>query len=253
MELRQLLDLAKQIDPSSELFRRTREILAPVEEATGCSRTLLADGGLLAWPILQRMKPMEGWLNENEADLLIAATAMALTGASDAGALVEVGSYCGRSTCVIAGVVKALGATARVYAVDPHEGRVGAEGQEIEIKGSTLERLKKNLRDAKVTDQVTIIQSHSWEVVWNKPASLLFIDGLHDYQNVAGDFQHFESSLVVGGYAAFHDYGGRYPGVTAFVDELLSNGCYEKIHCAGSMLVMKRISESRAIAGRTAE
>jgi hypothetical protein len=242
VELEELLDLAQKVDRSSELYRRVCETLVHVEEVTRSSRRLAPETGLIAWPILKSMSSIEGWLNENEADLLIAATALAVTTAPAPSALVEVGSYCGRSTCVIASVAKALGATAKVYAIDPHEGRVGAEGQEIEIKTPTLEKIEKNLQDAAVADQVTIIQCHSWEVAWDKPVSLLFIDGLHDYYNVSRDFRHFEPWLVVGGYGAFHDYSSVYPGVVAFVYELLRDGRYEKIDLAGSMFVIRKIA-----------
>lgn len=242
LELQQLLDLMREIDPSSALFRRTRETLDGIEQATRFSRKLLSDSGLLASPILKSIGSIEGWLSEEEADLLIAATALALTGVPDASAMVEVGSYCGRSTCAIAGAVKARCGAVRVYAIDPHQGQVGAVDVGVEIKAPTLERLKQNLRNAGVDDLVTIIQAHSWEVVWDTRASLLFIDGLHDYENVARDFQHFEPWLAVGGYAVFHDYDGRYPGVTAFVDELLRTGCYHKLDCAGSLFVMRRIA-----------
>ncbi len=94
-------------------------------------------GLLLTWPILNRMKQIEGWLAEDEADLLIAATALALTRISDAEAVVEVGSYCGRSTCVIGSVAKAVRPSAKVYAVDPHDGRVGALDQGIKTMAPT--------------------------------------------------------------------------------------------------------------------
>ena len=204
-------------------------------------------GLLLTWPILNRMKQIEGWLAEDEADLLIAATALALTRISDAEAVVEVGSYCGRSTCVIGSVAKAVRPSAKVYAVDPHDGRVGALDQGIKTMAPTLDKLKCNLDATGLADQVEIIASPSWEVDWNKPTSLLFIDGLHDYANVARDFHHFEPSLVSGGYAVFHDYADYYPGVKTFVNELLGTGRYVKVHCASSMIVLQRIAEREQI------
>ena len=68
----------------------------PVEELPSCSPLLLT------WPILARMRLVEGWLEEDEADLLIAATARALAEIPQSQAVVEVGSYCGRATVVLA-------------------------------------------------------------------------------------------------------------------------------------------------------
>ncbi len=238
----QLLDLRRKIDPSSGSSQRIRTALDRVERVTRCSRELVPDIALPVWPTLQRLNRIEGWLNKDEADLLMASTALALNGFG-ATALVEVGSYCGRSTCVIATVLKALGASAKLYAVDPHEGRVGAEDLGIEIKAPTLDKLRENLQAAGVTDHVVIVKSCSFEVVWNQPVSLLFIDGLHDYGNIARDFRHFEPWLKIGGYAVFHDYTGNYPGVITFIDELMSAGCYDKVDRAGGLLVLRRERE----------
>jgi predicted O-methyltransferase YrrM len=215
------------------------------QEGTMPVSKLPSDAGLLlTWPILNRMKQIEGWLAEDEADLLIAATALALTRISDAQAVVEVGSYCGRSTCVIGSVVKALRPSAKVYAIDPHDGRVGALDRGIQVTAPTLGKLTHNLNAAGLADLVTIIASPPWEVAWDQPTSLLLIDGLHDYANVARDFYHFEPSLVPGGYVAFHDYADYYPGVKTFVNELLQTRRYEKVHCASSMILLRRIPET---------
>lgn len=201
------------------------------------------EGLLLVWPILERMKHIEGWLAEDEADLLLAATALALVRVPQAEAIVEVGSYCGRSTCVLGSAVKAIRPSARVYAIDPHDGKVGAADQSIKVMPPTLEKLNRNLHSAGVSSYVNVVVAASWEVTWNQPTSLVFIDGLHDYVNVSRDFRHFEPSLVVGGFAAFHDYADYYPGVRTFVDELVKSGRYEKVRRAGSMMVLKKLAD----------
>jgi len=199
-------------------------------------------GLLLTWPIFARMKQIEGWLAEDEADLLIAATALALTRLPQPHSLVEVGSYCGRSTVVIGSVVKALGPDARLYAIDPHDGKVGALDQGIVVTQPTLEKLKRNLAGAGLADLVSVLPTHSWEVAWAKPISLIFIDGLHDYANVARDFHHFEKWLTPGAYIAFHDYADYYPGVKVFVHELLKSGQYQRISCVGTLMVLRKTS-----------
>jgi hypothetical protein len=201
-------------------------------------------GLLLTCPILTRMRQIEGWLGDDEADLLIAATSLALAKLPEPHNIVEVGSYCGRSTFVLGSVLKSARRDARIYAIDPHDGKVGAVGQGIQVMPPTLEKLKRNLAAADLTDLVTIIALRSWEVAWDKPISFLFIDGLHDYANVARDFFHFERWLVPGAYIAFHDYADYYQGVQTFVNELLRMGQYEKVHCSSSMLVVRKILTS---------
>src|SRR5215510_4043408 len=65
------------------------------------SETHTHSGLLLTLPILTHMKNIEGWLEEDEADLLIAAVARALTTLPQEATVVEIGSYCGRSTVLL--------------------------------------------------------------------------------------------------------------------------------------------------------
>jgi hypothetical protein len=185
------------------------------------------------------MRGVEGWLEEDEADLLIAATDRALRELGPL-AVVEIGSYCGRSTVVLGSVVKTTCAEARVYAIDPHDGKVGALDQGIITRAGTLERFKRNVAAAGLASVVEIIQKHSFEVSWDKPIGLLLIDGLHDYTSVARDFFHFESHVVPGGLIAFHDYADYYPGVKAFVHEMLRTGTYTQVRCVRSMMVVQK-------------
>src|SRR5207248_960770 len=68
---------------------------------------------LLRTPILEAMRSIDGWLSDEEADLLIAATTSALQKLPAPHVIVEAGSYCGRSTVVLGSVVKRLGEDAR--------------------------------------------------------------------------------------------------------------------------------------------
>ena len=207
------------------------------------SATRAHAGLLLTLPILTRMKTIEGWLEEDEADLLIAAVARALTTLPGEATIVEVGSYCGRSTVVLGSVVKSLGAEVRVYAIDPHDGVVGALDQGLQFERPTLDKFQCNIADAALTGIVEMIPQHPFNVVWDKPIGFLLIDGLHDYMNVARDFHHFEPWVVPAGYIAFHDYADYYPGVKAFVHELLGTGHYHMVHHTRSMVVVSKCPE----------
>jgi hypothetical protein len=195
---------------------------------------------LLTVPILERMRAIEGWLEDDEADLLIAIMTRMLADLAPPHAVVEIGSYCGRSTVVFGSVLRSLAPEARIYAVDPHDGVVGALDRGLRAGTSTLARFERNIAAAGLRDLVVTIQQRSFEVEWTQPISLLFIDGLHDYANVARDFHHFESHVVPGGYVAFHDYADYYPGVKAFVNEQLGTGAWERVLCVRSMMVLRR-------------
>jgi glycosyltransferase involved in cell wall biosynthesis len=198
-------------------------------------------GLLLTLPILTRMRSIEGWLEDDEADLLIAITAKALSAHDKPHSIVEIGSYCGRSTIVFGSVARLLSTDAKIFAVDPHDGKVGALDQGVVTGKPTLERFKRNIEAAGLTEYVETIQSHSYEVNWNKPIQVLFIDGLHDYTNVARDFFQFEQWVVAGGYIAFHDYADYYPGVKSFVNEILASGRYRLVHRVKSAIVVEKL------------
>jgi predicted O-methyltransferase YrrM len=200
-------------------------------------------------PLLARMRPIEGWLFEPEATVLMAATALALSGGAP-NAVVEVGSYCGRSTVVLAGVVEAVCPSARVFAIDPHEGEVTTESGGTRFEAPTLEKFQRNLSETGLEEFVQTIPKRSFEVDWAAPISLLFVDGLHDYANVSRDFAHFERWVVPGGYVAFDDYDPSFPGVIAFVDEVLKAGNYRKILSVGKVIVTQKSNGTGAAISR---
>jgi len=195
-------------------------------------------------PILSQMRRIEGWLFEPEATVLIATVALALSG-DEPHAIVEVGSYCGRSTVVLGGVLKAVGSDSRVYAIDPHEGELTTSGSETRFEAPTLERFQRNVAEAGLEGIVQTIAKRSFEVEWAEPISLLFIDGLHDYGSVSRDFAHFERWVVPGGYVVFDDYDRTFPGVIAFVDEVLESGEYRRVQTVGKLVVTQKRNSER--------
>jgi predicted O-methyltransferase YrrM len=198
---------------------------------------------LLTWPILHQMRLVEGWLEEDEADLLIAAATRALTSIAQSNAVVEVGSYCGRATVVLARTAQVVRPSVKVWSIDPHDGKLGTAERIVNVPPS-LEKLKRNLAGAGVTDAVEVIQAHTRDVRWEQSIALLLIDGLHDYPSVTRDFYHFEPWLAVGAYVAFHDYVSYFPGVVVFVDELVASGKYERVSCVGTMALLRKIPSS---------
>ena len=199
---------------------------------------------LTTFSLINKIKNIEGWLSDPEADLLISVTLKVCKEIPSHQNIVEIGSYHGKSTVLLGSVVKEYLPQAKVYAIDPHEGTVGAIDQGIHSTAPTLEMFTKNIANAGLVEVVELIKNYSYNVVWQKPICLLFIDGLHDYPNVARDFWHFSNWVSNGGYVAFHDYSDYYPGVRTFVDELLFSGTYRKINLADSLMVVQK-SESQ--------
>jgi hypothetical protein len=190
--------------------------------------------------IVSTMRTIEGWLADDEAELLVQSTQRALCRCPQADALVEVGSYCGRATSVLASVVRALRPSAKVWAVDPHDGFVGSLDHGLERVPPTLHRLRQNLEDLSLVPFVELSVGPAPQLAWSEPIALLLIDGVHDYPHVLRDFHHFEPWLVDGALVAFHDYADYFPGVPAFVDELCGSGRYRVIGKARSLIVLEK-------------
>lgn len=195
----------------------------------------------LTLPLLNRIREIEGWLSDQEADLLISTTLKACIELAPPHAIVEIGSYHGKSSVLFGSVAKAYFPQAKVYAIDPHEGVVGAVDQGLQSLPPSLERFKINIENAGLADVIELVKDYSYNVHLDTPISLLFIDGLHDYPNVSRDFWQFSGYVQLGGYIAFHDYAYYYPGVQAFVDELLGTGAYQKVQQTDSLMVVQKL------------
>ena len=159
------------------------------ETAGTASRSHSKPDGVAKAEILARAAKVRGWLSDDEADLLIKATERAVAGFGSAHAVVEIGSYCGRSTLVIAGVLASLDARNVVHAIDPHEGMLGGVDSSIGmgLGAPSAAEFVSNLTAANLTTYVTPLMQHSFEVEWTRGISLLFVDGLHDFESVRLD------------------------------------------------------------------
>jgi predicted O-methyltransferase YrrM len=211
--------------------------------AAGAENQMQSPGQIDRAAILRHMRAVDGWLDENEANLLITTVAEALerSGQNPAAALVEVGSYCGRSTVVLGSTMKALGPhSARLYAIDPHDGDVSTLEGGVMRTSPTLELFRRNIAGANIEDVVVPLVSRATDVPWKRPIAFLFLDGLHDFASVSADLAHFEPFVCRGGFVAFHDYAYYFSGVVRVVDGLLASGAYSRAHQIGSLVVLEK-------------
>jgi hypothetical protein len=242
--------------PDDPLRVAIRQRLQPVETVSAPEAPVVElrppSLGELRQPILSAMRQVSGWLADDEADLLITMTDRALAADTEARAVVEVGSFRGKATTVLASVVRALRPTARVWAVDPHDGVVGDLERGVSHEGPTLEQFRQTIAGAGLDAFVETVQAKAPDVAWSEPICFLLVDGLHDYASVCRDFQHFEPFLADSALVAFHDYVDYFPGVKAFVDELLRTERYVCVEKATSLIVLRRKAEVRAVAASEA-
>jgi predicted O-methyltransferase YrrM len=210
---------------------------AAYEEYRLAPAPLAATPPFLVTPVLRRMRAIEGWLEDEEAELLARVAQDCLVQPSSPKRIVEIGSFCGKATFVLASVVNAFGPDARILAVDRFDGVVGALGRE-ERKGPTLEKFKRMLTETKLASIVDIVIGGAGEAACDEPIGLLLVDGLHDYASVVADFHAFADRLAPGARVAFHDYSDYFPGVRRFVDELVASGGYQVVSHAQSLIVL---------------
>jgi hypothetical protein len=206
-----------------------------------CLKDNSTNNFLMPLSLLNKINKIEGWLDDQEADLLMAIALNVRKTLLSPYNIVEIGSYHGKSTVLFGTIIKNVFTSGKIYAIDPHDGLLGAADQGLQTFPSSYEMFKKNIETAGLTEVVEVIRSHSCNVKWELPVSLLFIDGLHDYLNVAKDFWHFEEWICSGGYVAFHDYADYFPGVKQFVDELLAMGTYSRIQITNTLIILQKL------------
>ncbi len=193
-----------------------------------------------------------GFMPENEGLALYEA---ALTVAAD-DPLLEIGSYCGKSTIYLGAAAKATQSV--VYSIDHHRGseehQPGEEYHDERLvdpstgRVDTFPTFRKTIEDAELTDWVIPIVARS-EVVrnmWQTPLSLVFIDGGHSIEAARKDYM-WASSVRLGGLLAIHDVfpdpkeGGRPP--FEIYKLALETTEFEEVAVEGSLRVLKRIHE----------
>lgn len=190
---------------------------------------------------LKKISRIQGWLNKQEAGFLFDTVIKACTDCPGADAVVETGSFHGKSTVLFAMIIRKFFPVYRIYAVDRHDGKLGAEDMGLKIFPPSLDMFKQNIALENLEDFIEVIQNNTSDIEWNRPVAFLFIDGLHDYKNVSRDFYCFSGWLVKGGYVAFHDYASYYPGVMAFVNELLCTATFRSAGKVHSLIILQKL------------
>ena len=155
-----------------------------------------------------------------------------LAEASQPGAIVEIGSWKGRSTVYLAKGAERGGKGNKVYAVDPHLS--GTEGV-----------FRENITKLGVDNIVISLIMKSEEAIkqWHHPVSLLFIDGAHDYESVKKDFVLWEPWLITGGVIALHDRFFQGPS-KVIRNYVLKSNSFSSVRVVDSMLFATKGIES---------
>jgi predicted O-methyltransferase YrrM len=170
---------------------------------------------------LEAARDVPGWLTEEQAARLWERAA-ALRGA---GTIVEIGSFQGRSTIVLA---RAAGPGVDLVAIDPHTGNDRGPQEiaaDLEVGQADHRAFVENLARAGVSERVRHVRAPSQEAfhVVAGPVDLLFVDGAHRYRPARDDVAGWGARVAPGGTLLVHDAFSSV-GVTLAVLRLLAFG-----------------------------
>lgn len=174
--------------------------------------------------MLNILQTVDGWLDPNEAALLYN-TALNVNGA-----IVEIGSYRGRSTCVLALAAKESGN--QVFAIDPH---TPADGQPYSTADHAA--LLQNVVRLDLAQWVYVSNFPSPDIakIWKGKIGLVFLDGNHDA--VEADFKAWAKHTPQ--FIAFHD-ARTLDSVKAVIQKALDSGKWIEDGHADNTVILRR-------------
>ncbi|MFD7834925.1 class I SAM-dependent methyltransferase [Streptomyces sp. NPDC059761] len=168
--------------------------------------------------------------------------------------LLEVGTYCGRSTILLADAAREAGVAA--ITVDHHRGseeqQPGWEYHDPTVVDpevglmDTLPTFRRTLHKAGLEDHVIAIVGRSPQVAaaWGGKLGFVFIDGGHTDEHAAGDYEGWAPHVAEGGTLAIHDVfpdpadGGQAPYRVYL--RALASGAFEEVSVTDSLRILRR-------------
>jgi len=174
--------------------------------------------------------------------------------------LLEVGTYCGRSTILLADAAREAGVTA--ITVDHHRGSEEQQpGWEYHDPSTvdpeiglmdTLPTFRRTLHRAGLEEHVVALVGRSPQIAafWNTPLGLVFIDGGHTDEHASGDYEGWAPHVAEGGLLVIHDVfpdpadGGQAPYHIYL--EAIHSGLFVEESVTGSLRVLRRVEVDAA-------
>ena len=159
---------------------------------------------------LKKIEKIKGFMPANEGKALLRWAEKF----SNFGPILEIGTYCGKSSLYLA--IGAKKTDQYVFTIDHHQGseehQLNEEYFDNEIydfskkRVNTFPLLIKNINKLNVKNIVPIVsESKKSSFNWKTNLGMLFIDGGHSFESVNNDYECWESKIAKGGCLAIHD------------------------------------------------
>jgi predicted O-methyltransferase YrrM len=187
--------------------------------------------------VVRRVADVQGWMTPGQAATLYDAAARC----PEDGTIVEIGSFQGRSTIVLA---SAAPPAAAVVAIDPHAGNDRGP-QEIEGYADAAADdhavFLANLERAGVADRVRHVRQFSDTAlgVVSGPVDVLYIDGAHRYGPARADIRDWGARVNDGGTMLIHDSFSSIGVTRAILRELLLGRRFRYVGRSRSMTIYR--------------
>lgn len=160
----------------------------------------------------------------------------------EAGCIVEVGSWRGKSAIALAEGAGRRGpnATPMVYCVEPHASAIGVYGGRFGPADRTA--FYRAMLDNDMAERIALINLSSREAArgFDKPIGLIFIDGDHTEEGVERDVRGWTPHLTPGALVLFDDAKDDNIGPAKVIRRLLASGDYEPAGEVGKIIALRR-------------
>ena len=171
------------------------------------------------------------------------------------GPVLEVGSYCGKSTVYLGEACREKDVS--LYAIDHHRGseehQPGEEYHDQDLFDGkaglmdTFREFRQTMRNAALEDVVVPIVASSSVASrnWHTPLGMVFIDGGHSLEAAQTDYRSWVSHVVTDGILAIHDIfpdpaeGGQAP--YEILKLAVASGLFEEVDKVKTLGILRRL------------
>lgn len=199
----------------------------------------------------ENIDQIKGFLAEDEAQALY----QHALAESAKGPVLEIGSYCGKSTIYLG--LACRGNDSTVFALDHHRGseehQLGEFFHDPDLFDSgeglvdTFKEFRRNIAMAGLNEVVVPVVAGSEAAArhWQTPLAMVFIDGGHSLEAALTDYRCWTAHLARGGILAIHDLfndaheGGQAP--YAIYRMAKASGLFEDLGQVNSLGILRRL------------